>query len=53
MAVLREGATVTVDASSGRIYEGRVESLLQREAPPPIMRGTPVHLALKDRNNFV
>lgn len=49
MATLQEGMEVTVDATSGRIYDGRVESLLRQEAPvAPIMRGTPVHAALKD-----
>lgn len=44
-----QGAMITVDAFSGRVYEGRVERLLDLARPPeePIMRGTPVHEILK------
>jgi len=48
MERLPEGETVTVDAGSGRIYAGRVESLLQQERSEPLMLGTPVHTALRD-----
>ncbi|MGE4291520.1 MAG: PEP/pyruvate-binding domain-containing protein [Desulfovibrio sp.] len=45
---LAEGAEVTVDAFSGRVYAGRVDELLalQRERPV-LMTGSPVHEILR------
>lgn len=46
---LADGDVVTVDAGAGRIFAGRVGALLRQEqSQPPLMRGTPVHAALKD-----
>ncbi|MBI5844046.1 MAG: hypothetical protein HZB23_05165 [Deltaproteobacteria bacterium] len=47
--VIKPGTMVTVDAYSGRVYEGRVERLLALARPDeePIMKGTPVHEILK------
>ncbi len=43
------GALITVDAFSGRVYEGRVERLLALapRAETPLMKGTPVYEILK------
>lgn len=42
------GMLVTVDADNRRIYEGKVEELLERpHAAKPLMLGTPVHQTLK------
>ena len=48
-ARLDNGQTVTVDATARRIYEGRVEELLQA-APhrPNLMEGSPIHKLLKE-----
>lgn len=46
---LADGQEVTVDATSGRIYRGRVESLLgQPEEAPAFMAGTQVHAILAE-----
>ncbi|MEJ5376422.1 MAG: PEP/pyruvate-binding domain-containing protein [bacterium] len=43
-----QGMVVTVDADSGRVYEGRVEELLQNQTRRrALMMGTPVHETLK------
>jgi pyruvate,water dikinase len=45
---LRDGMVVTVDADSGRVLEGRVESLLGgREPRPNLMQGSPVYEVLQ------
>ncbi len=45
---LAQGQEVTVDAHGGRVYAGRVDSLLaERPALTPLMAGTPVHAILK------
>lgn len=42
------GTVVTVDATRGRVYRGRVDSLLQARSPEAApLRGTPVHGLLK------
>ena len=48
-ARLDNGQSVTVDATARRIYEGRVEALLQA-APhrPNLMEGSPIHKLLKE-----
>jgi pyruvate,water dikinase len=48
-AVLAQGEIVTVDAGAGRIYRGRVESLLAKtEEAPALMAGTQVHAILAE-----
>ena len=46
---LRKGQLVTVDADGLRVYEGRVEAVLegQEEGPKNLMEGSPVFEALK------
>lgn len=45
---LRDGMMVTVDAVSGRVYEGRVDELLQlRRERRVLMTGSPVHETLR------
>ena len=48
-ARLDNGQTVTVDATARRLFEGRVEALLQT-APhrPNLMEGSPIHKLLKE-----
>ncbi len=46
---LADGQVVTVDATSRRVHEGRLESLLRSEAPKPnLMEGSPIHRLLKE-----
>lgn len=46
--LIPQGMIVTVDADSGRVYQGRVAALLDGRAPPqPLMVGTPVHRVLQ------
>ena len=48
-AHLENGQTVTVDATACRVYEGRVEALLQSTAHRPnLMEGSPIHRLLKE-----
>jgi len=48
MRTLRPGQEVTVDAISGRVYEGCVEELLALRRPRQVCLGdTPVHIALR------
>jgi len=45
---LSPGQTLTVDATNGRVYQGRVEALLAGWVEPPApMRGTPVYALLQ------
>lgn len=47
LATLENGSLVTVDATAGTVYEGRVESLLALAAPKPnLMAGSPVYKIL-------
>jgi pyruvate,water dikinase len=46
---LAAGQVVTVDATSRRVHEGRVEALLRSPPPRPnLMEGSPVHRLLRD-----
>ena len=46
---LKNGQIVTVDADGRRVYDGRIEALLGKEAPPPVlMQGGRVYDTLKD-----
>ena len=46
--LLKAGQTVTVDADDMRVYDGRIKSLLERQAGPKnLMQGSPVFEALK------
>jgi pyruvate,water dikinase len=48
------GVQVTVDALSGRVYEGRVQELVALQEPrTPTLLDTPVHRALKRVTEFV
>lgn len=48
MSVLEQGMLVTVDGDARRIYDGRVEQLLEEAQPgPQIMEGSPVHKTLR------
>jgi len=52
--LLKNGQTVTVDADSRRVYEGRIESLLEkREASRNLMQGSPVYEALRGAARFI
>lgn len=47
LATLENGSLVTVDATAGKVYAGRVESLLALAAPKPnLMAGSPVYKIL-------
>ncbi|GAB6125122.1 PEP/pyruvate-binding domain-containing protein [Humidesulfovibrio idahonensis] len=49
-----EGGTVTVDALGRRIYQGRVEELLdQSPAPAPVMAGSPVYETLREVTRLI
>ncbi len=51
---LAPGQTVTVDATSRRVYEGRVEALLRSPSPKPnLMEGSPIHRLLKEALGLV
>ncbi len=51
---LADGQTVTVDATSRRVYDGRVESLLRSTpAKPNLMEGSPIHRLLKETLGLV
>jgi pyruvate,water dikinase len=44
-----DGQVVTVDATSRRVHEGRVEALLRSASPRPnLMAGSPIHRLLQD-----
>jgi pyruvate,water dikinase len=46
---LKNGATVTVDATGRCVYDGRNEEVLKRAAPPPnLMADSPVYLLLQE-----
>jgi pyruvate,water dikinase len=48
------GQTVTVDATSRRVYDGRVEALLGSPRPRPnLMEGSPIHRLLEDALELV
>lgn len=48
MGVLEDDLLVTVDAEGLRVYEGRVEELLERaQKEPNLMEGSPVHRTLR------
>ncbi len=51
---LSNSQTVTVDATSRRVYEGRIDALL-RSAPatPNLMEGSPIHRLLKEALGLV
>ncbi len=47
LATLKNGHLITVDATAGKVYGGRVESLLALAAPKPnLMAGSPVYKIL-------
>jgi len=49
LATLKNGSLITVDATAGKVYEGRVESLLALAAPKPnLMAGSPVYKILTE-----
>jgi pyruvate,water dikinase len=46
---LANGQTVTVDATSRRVYEGRIDALLRSPPPRPnLMEGSPIHRLLQE-----
>jgi pyruvate,water dikinase len=48
------GRVVTVDATSRRVHEGRVEALLRSPAPRPnLMEGSPIHRLLREALGLV
>ena len=55
MNKLRPGMEITVDAFSGRVYEGKAEELLplRLELAPVRLQDTPVHSLLRDVSRFV
>ncbi len=49
LAILKNDSLVTVDATAGKVYEGRVEPLLTLAAPKPnLMVGSPVYKILTE-----
>ena len=49
LATLKNGQTVTVDATGRRVYEGRVEALLALAAPKPdLMADSPIYRLLEE-----
>ena len=47
LATLENGSLITVDATAGKIYAGKIESLLALAAPKPnLMAGSPVYKIL-------
>lgn len=55
MLKLSPGQEVTVDAFSGRVYEGRAEELLplRLELDPVRLQDTPVHTTLREISRFI
>ena len=55
MERLHPGMEVTVDAFSGRVYQGKAEELLplRLELEPVRLKDTPVHTALHDVSRFI
>lgn len=53
-AAIPTGMEVTVDAYTGRVYQGQVPELLAlQQAREPHMKGTPVYQTLKEVANFI
>lgn len=53
-SLIREGMEITVDAYSGRVYQGRVPELLDLRPPKgAFMKGTPVYNILRKRSDLV
>jgi len=51
---LKDGQWITVDADSRKIYEGRIQALLEHQAPSKnLMQGSPVFEALKGASQYV
>ncbi len=49
LATLENGSLITVDATAGKVYAGRVEPLLALAAPKPnLMAGSPVYTILTE-----
>jgi len=49
LATLENGSLITVDATAGKVYAGRVDSLLALAAPRPnLMAGSPVYKILTE-----
>lgn len=55
MQKLRPGMEITVDAFSGRVYEGKAEELLplRLELDPVRLQDTPVHSLLRDASRLI
>ncbi len=54
MDQLKNGRVITVDADARRIYDGRIDALLEgRERPKTVMEGTPVFEALKGAAQYI
>ena len=52
--VIENGAMITVDAYSGRVYEGKVEKLLEMRIEKKwFMKDTPVHNLLRKRADLI
>ncbi len=47
MSLIQKDEFITVDAANGRIYQGKVEELIQQQRPKPTIIYTPVYQALK------
>ena len=51
---LQDGQMITVDADGMKIYEGRIDALLEHQAPPKnLMEGSPVYEALKGAAEYI
>jgi pyruvate,water dikinase len=54
MDLLKDGMVITVDADARRIYDGRIDDLLERrERSKTLMEGTPVFEALKGAAQYI
>lgn len=54
VSLVKNGQMVTVDASGRRVYEGKIESLLEKkEVAKNLMEGSPVYEALKGAGQHI
>lgn len=51
--LLPHGAEITLDATNGVIYAGRIEEILTERKPLNLMKGSPVYKSLQDALKFI
>ena len=51
--LLAHGAEITLDATNGVVYAGRVKEILSERRPVNLMKGSPVYKALQEALKFI